>query len=944
MTQMIAHSSLFASISITIFFALLARSDGAGLQLPEGGAGAQVLADDVQQDLEDAERAWTTEDYERAAFLYARVTEKVPDLLAPKWQYGLCLILSGQIDKGTSVVDECFEKEPSLDGLFSTVVALEQAGSAGDNIRKYRKQALRLARSMEDQTDTDPFPLIVLARLSLDEDDDQQFRRVTHLLIERFPDEMETHYYNAIRAARDSDWIMAEDELRQAGRLGLPEAEVERILSMGIHSRAVVWRYFYYTLYVVACWLVGLAILFVVGKVLSALTLRWLGASDATQEIPLGQRVLRKVYRVIINLGGLYYYLSLPVVVFLSLALPASAIYGMLMLPVVDIRLLGFVVILGIFSIFACLSGIRTCFVRIPDEEADRPLGTDEAPALWAMTRDVARKVGTRPIDEIWITPGPEIAVFERGSYRQRMIGRGRRTLILGLAALNGFRQDAFRTVIAHEYGHFLHRDTAGGEVAMRVNTAMSKYAEAVVAQGSADWWNVGFHFLRVYHFLFRRISFGASRLQEVLADSVAIRAYGPDSFEQGLTHVVRRSVEFSHLFSKTVCDAVQTEAQPIDFYKQPPRPLSDERAKIELEIADALTRPSSEDDTHPSPIERFAFGQRSRVQESATSEGFVWDLLPNRKELTREMNDKVTEMIAEQANDLTSEIDQFIDAYDEVIAGIPTCAAYEQRGAAYFRRGDCEAAITDLSDALRLAPEDPSALIGRGFIYRDTGEYDAAIRDFEKAIQESEGSASVDTLYALGECYSENGQQESAIQAFSKLLADHDVSMAALLERGNVYFEMGQHEQAIRDYTHVIEQSPSCSDAYCERGLAKKAMGDYQNALADYNKSVELEPEFTDARLRLAWLLSTCPDKRIRDGKRAVELAKDSCELSGWNQADEIDVLAAAHAEAGNFDRACHSAVLALRQCSKEDREACQSRLSLYRQRKPFREEKGVS
>jgi hypothetical protein len=84
MTQMIAHGSLFASISITIFFALLARSDGAGPQVPEGGAGAQVLADDVQQDLEDAERAWTTEDYERAASLYARVIVKVPDLLAPK--------------------------------------------------------------------------------------------------------------------------------------------------------------------------------------------------------------------------------------------------------------------------------------------------------------------------------------------------------------------------------------------------------------------------------------------------------------------------------------------------------------------------------------------------------------------------------------------------------------------------------------------------------------------------------------------------------------------------------------------------------------------------------------------------------------------------------------------------------------------------------------------
>jgi Zn-dependent protease with chaperone function len=32
---------------------------------------------------------------------------------------------------------------------------------------------------------------------------------------------------------------------------------------------------------------------------------------------------------------------------------------------------------------------------------------------------------------------------------------------------------DAFRAVLAHEYGHFTNRDTAGGEIALRVNRDM---------------------------------------------------------------------------------------------------------------------------------------------------------------------------------------------------------------------------------------------------------------------------------------------------------------------------------------------------------------------------------------------------------------------------------------------------------------------------------------
>jgi Zn-dependent protease with chaperone function len=87
-------------------------------------------------------------------------------------------------------------------------------------------------------------------------------------------------------------------------------------------------------------------------------------------------------------------------------------------------------------------------------------LSPEEAPGVWNLTREVAEKLGTRPIDEIRVTPGTEMAVYERGSRGERRKDLGRRILVMGLGLLPGFGQNPFRAVLAHEYGHLTHRDT----------------------------------------------------------------------------------------------------------------------------------------------------------------------------------------------------------------------------------------------------------------------------------------------------------------------------------------------------------------------------------------------------------------------------------------------------------------------------------------------------
>lgn len=117
---------------------------------------------------------------------------------------------------------------------------------------------------------------------------------------------------------------------------------------------------------------------------------------------------------------------------------------------------------------------------------------------------------------------------------------------------------------------------------------------------------------------------------------------------------------------------------------------------------------------------------------------------------------------------------------------------------------------------------------------------------------------------------------------------------------------------------------------------------GRYSRALASYEEALRLDPEDFDALNELAWLLATCPDAGIRDGRRAVELASRACRLDlGIISAACVDTLAAAHAEAGDFEAAAESERQAIAMLPQGDAESepYRLRLEMYRAKKPYRE-----
>src|SRR5207247_10030064 len=107
--------------------------------------------------------------------------------------------------------------------------------------------------------------------------------------------------------------------------------------------------------------------------------------------------------------------------------------------------------------------------------------------------------------------------------------------------------------------------------------------------------------------------------------------------------------------------------------------------------------------------------------------------------------------------------------------------------------------------------------------------------------------------------------------------------------------------------------------------------------------QAVAIDPNSSEALGRLAWLLATHNDPRVRNGPEAVQLGEKACRLTGYAQAQPLNALAAAYAEVGKFHLAAATEQKAL-EIARAKNQAnlipmTETLLKLYQSGKPYRE-----
>ena len=158
--------------------------------------------------------------------------------------------------------------------------------------------------------------------------------------------------------------------------------------------------------------------------------------------------------------------------------------------------------------------------------------------------------------------------------------------------------------------------------------------------------------------------------------------------------------------------------------------------------------------------------------------------------------------------------------------------------------------------------------------------------------------------LHYVGGMYNRLGALDQAEAAYRKGIALSPT--AAVLHRalGDVLDRKRNPDGAIASYREALRLDPNFTEAHVRLGMVLARSGDPDGAVAEFNEVIRLAPNHAPAHNGLAWILAAGPDG-VRNGKSAVEHATRACELTEWRNPDYIDILAAAHAEIGDFDKA---------------------------------------
>jgi serine/threonine-protein kinase len=192
-----------------------------------------------------------------------------------------------------------------------------------------------------------------------------------------------------------------------------------------------------------------------------------------------------------------------------------------------------------------------------------------------------------------------------------------------------------------------------------------------------------------------------------------------------------------------------------------------------------------------------------------------------------------------------------------------------------------------------------------------------------------------------LSWCLGQRGNWQAALAAAERAIKSDLDAPHGYVVRGLARREMKNLPEAVADFQRAIKLDPAQAWSRYNLGRVYQQLGRYAEAEQAYLGAIQVQPSAYGSYQFLAQLQATCPDDKVRDGKRAVEYATTACERSRWKDPSCLDVLAAAYAEAGQFDEAVRYQTRALDDPAlKGDfRTAAKERLELYKQKKPFRE-----
>ncbi len=165
---------------------------------------------------------------------------------------------------------------------------------------------------------------------------------------------------------------------------------------------------------------------------------------------------------------------------------------------------------------------------------------------------------------------------------------------------------------------------------------------------------------------------------------------------------------------------------------------------------------------------------------------------------------------------------------------------AYRQRGEAYTALGDGARAVQDLTQAIRLNPNDDAGYASRAAAREALGDH-AGARDDESRALDIRPNA--EAFVARSQLDDEVRDYDAGIADAAKAIELKPDWATTWSAQGYAYLGKGEYEVALADFASALRISPQFMSAVDGRAAAFRRKHDYDAALATCTAAIQADP-----------------------------------------------------------------------------------------------------
>lgn len=163
-------------------------------------------------------------------------------------------------------------------------------------------------------------------------------------------------------------------------------------------------------------------------------------------------------------------------------------------------------------------------------------------------------------------------------------------------------------------------------------------------------------------------------------------------------------------------------------------------------------------------------------------------------------------------------------------------------KGVDFGSLGNYDEAIKYFDKVLEMEPNHEKALFNKGWAYEDMGKLEKALECYEKLIEINPKNS--EAWYNKSFVLQKLNRDEEALNFFDDLLLIESNNADILANKGTILGKLGRFYEAYECFDRATELSPFNADFWNKKAMVLYKLNRYKEALESCNKALEIEPD----------------------------------------------------------------------------------------------------